>query len=447
MFDLFASGLAVAWLQKAEVRVEAASGWLTWQGMPYIGTVVPAEPEIGKGIDRYLTTLKDLGSPAESQRIWVENSGNLIIDRNGRQPVPVASLTKAATSLAALQKWGIDHRFITQIGIDGKIVNGRLQGNLIVNGGGDPLFVWEDAIALAQTLNQMGIKEVSGDLIVTGNFYMNYQANPAKAGALLRQGLTGKNLPQELLNTELKDVNIIKVPIARSLKIGLPKVVISGTVRQELFAANKVIPAIEHRSLPLVEIVREMNIYSNNEIAQMLADSVGGHQSVASIVGQITGVPSNEILLANGSGLGMENQMSPHAVVKIMQSLHKFVEPAGLTIGDLFPVAGRDRSGTMENRQIPAGTAIKTGTLREVSALAGVVPTQKRGLIWFAIVNKGGQIDRLRQEQDRLLKSWLTEWQSTPTNPRIVDRLRSTPAYLGDPGRNKILPLPSPSPQ
>jgi hypothetical protein len=67
-------------------------------------------------------------------------------------------------------------------------------------------------------------------------------------------------------------------------------------------------------------------------------------------------------------------------------------------------------------------------------------------LIWFAIVNKGGQTDRLRQEQDRLLKSWLTEWQAIPTNPRIVDRHRSTPAYLGDPSRNKILPLPSSPP-
>ena len=54
---------------------------------------------------------------------------------------------------------------------------------------------------------------------------------------------------------------------------------------------------------------------------------------------------------------------------------------------DFFPVAGRDRTGTMVDRNIPYGITVKTGTLWEVSALAGMIPTAERGPIWFAIIN------------------------------------------------------------
>ena len=41
---------------------------------------------------------------------------------------------------------------------------------------------------------------------------------------------------------------------------------------------------------------------------------------------------------------------------------------------------------------MPTATVMKTGTLNDVSALAGVMPTRDRGLVWFAIINRGTNV-------------------------------------------------------
>ncbi|MGD1851397.1 MAG: D-alanyl-D-alanine carboxypeptidase, partial [Cyanophyceae cyanobacterium] len=53
-----------------------------------------------------------------------------------------------------------------------------LVGNLIVEGGGDPFFVWEEAIAVGQALNRLGIRQVTQDLVLTGQFNMNFLPDP-----------------------------------------------------------------------------------------------------------------------------------------------------------------------------------------------------------------------------------------------------------------------------
>ena len=59
--------------------------------------------------------------------------------------MPAASLSKVAVTLAALETLGAEYQFVTQIGTNGSIQNGILQGDLIVEGSYDPFFVWEEA--------------------------------------------------------------------------------------------------------------------------------------------------------------------------------------------------------------------------------------------------------------------------------------------------------------
>ncbi len=103
---------------------------------------------------------------------------------------------------------------------------------------------------------------------------------------------------------------------------------------------------------------------------------------------------------------------------------------------DVFPVSGLDKDGTMWGRHIPLGTAIKTGTLRDVSALAGVMPTRDRGLIWFTIINRGSDVYGFRQQQDELLKRLSQQWGTLPTIPATS---LSTLGILGDSKRNEIV--------
>jgi serine-type D-Ala-D-Ala carboxypeptidase/endopeptidase (penicillin-binding protein 4) len=446
MLQLVSSGLVGMWLNVGGVNPAAVAPAqsMTWQGLPWITPPQVVEPKVEQTIAQYLQTLKAQGLDPQQQAVLLRTDGVQLIDRNGTVPVPAASLTKTATSLAAITTWGLDKRFETIISTNGKINQGTLEGDLIIKGGGDPLFVWEDAIALAQSLNQLGINRVSGNLLVADKFHMNYKADPQKAGEFLKQAFTGINLPPALLNTELKDVNIVKLPTAPNEKATkLPQVAILGQVIVTAEVPTTVTPLIRHQSLQMVDIIRQMNIYSNNEIAQILADSVGGAEQVMKIASTTAKFPPAEIQLINGSGLGVENRLSPRAVSQIFRTLHQTLQPANLNLADIFPVAGAEYIGTLKDRNLPAGTTIKTGTLNEVSALGGVLPTRDRGLVWFVIVNKGSQIAKLRQQQDTLLNSLVQTWGAVKPAPLVVTKHDRAPAYFGDPARNvAIIPKP-----
>jgi serine-type D-Ala-D-Ala carboxypeptidase/endopeptidase (penicillin-binding protein 4) len=442
MLDLLASGVANDWLQTNQIlpaKYDPIPLVSTWQGLPLLNPPLAADPQLQKSIEQYLTTLKAMGLNPDQQGIWLQTDSTQLVNHQAGILLPAASLTKSATTLAALTTWGFEKRFDTNIAMTGTIQGDTLVGDLIVQGAGDPLFVWEDAQALAHTLNQMGIQQISGNLQIVGDFAMNYQRDPQKAGNLLKQGLSGATLAQSLSAEQLKDVNVIQSQSAKLASLGKFQVKVAGAVLVTPTLPSEARPMIRHRSLPLLDIIREMNIYSNNEIAQTLADSVGGHDTVMQITAKSAGFAPGEIQLINGSGLGVQNQIAPHAVSQIFRAIHRLARQQQLTIADLFPTAGTDHKGSMLDRKMPLGTTVKTGTLNEVSALTGALPTRDRGLVWFTIINRGTQIAQLRQQQDHLLQNLLTQWGQPADMPWGITRHNTTPPYLGDPGRNEIV--------
>jgi serine-type D-Ala-D-Ala carboxypeptidase/endopeptidase (penicillin-binding protein 4) len=441
MFDLLASGVANEWLQTNKIlpaKYDPVPIVSTWQGLPLLNPPLAADRPLQTAIDQYLLSLKAMGLNPAQQGIWLQTDSVPLVSQQANALLPAASLTKSATTLAALKTWGFDKKFDTNIAKlpDSKIQGDTLVGDLVIQGAGDPLFVWEDAQALAQTLNKIGIKQVSGNLQIVGNFAMNYQRDPQKAGELLKQGLSGATLAQSLTAAQLKDVNVIQ---AQTNKLaGKFQVKIAGAVLVTTDLPQNAEVIIKHRSLPLPDIIREMNIYSNNEIAQMLADSVGGQEKVMEITASAAEFTPSEIRLINGSGLGVQNQIAPHAVSQVFRAIHRLARPQNLTVADLFPASGTDSKGSMLDRKMPTGTTVKTGTLNEVSALTGALPTRDRGLVWFTIINRGTQIPQLRQQQDRLLQTLQTNWGQPTVSPWGIARHNMTPPYLGDPDRNEI---------
>ncbi|WP_170386028.1 D-alanyl-D-alanine carboxypeptidase/D-alanyl-D-alanine endopeptidase [Ruegeria atlantica] len=84
----------------------------------------------------------------------------------GDQGLPPASVAKALTALYALDVLGADYRFETALMADGPIVNGILDGDLILVGGGDPLLDTDDLATMAANLREAGITEVRGSFKV-----------------------------------------------------------------------------------------------------------------------------------------------------------------------------------------------------------------------------------------------------------------------------------------
>lgn len=315
MLQLFGSGLISLWLDMAGVRALPldALEFLTLHSRPGL-VLAPDRSSVGVTIvQQYLKKLKALGLTQANQGVWIQSGPVLIANNQGTAPLSAASLTKIATSLAALKTWGPDHRFETLISATGPIKNGVLQGDLVIQGGGDPFFVWEEAIALGNSLNQLGIKRVTGNLVIAGNFAMNYQFNPTQAGELLLQGLDAQ------LWSSAAAAQYLNLPQGTPR----PQVVISGSVQMATLLVPKQILLLRHHSLPLSQILQEMNIYSNNEMAEMLAQLLGGAQFVQSSAAKAAAVPQSEIQLVNGSGLGVENRISPRAVCAMLMAIQR----------------------------------------------------------------------------------------------------------------------------
>ncbi|MEO0925742.1 MAG: D-alanyl-D-alanine carboxypeptidase [Cyanobacteria bacterium J06643_13] len=384
-----------------------------------------ADRQSQKAVDNYLRNLTGAGLDRDRQGIWVQSGWDVAASNLGKMLLPAASLTKIATTLAALSTWGAEHQFPTNIYVTGEVDNGVVAGDLVIEGNGDPLFVWEEAIALGNALNRLGVREIQGNILVTDKFYMNFAAKSLKAGELLQQALNYNLWQSEVTQQYLQMPSGTKQP----------EILIAGQVK-----TIKRVPAnarllIRHRSLPLAEILRQMNIYSNNKMAQMLADLVGGADIVAQTSAEVAGFSIEEIKLINGSGLGEENQISPRAVCQMLMAINRLLEFADYSTADLFPAAGRDIVGTLQGRGLPTGTAIKTGTLDNVSALAGVISTRDRPNVYFSIINYGRPTRYLRQQQDSLLNELVQPWQLEKSNSNLVQEKLW---YLGDPQRNKL---------
>ncbi|NEP55603.1 MAG: D-alanyl-D-alanine carboxypeptidase [Symploca sp. SIO2G7] len=388
------------------------------------------ESAIQQQIEQYIDGLAATGFAQENHGIWIQAGDRLLANHQGTIPLPAASLTKVATSLAALSTFGAEHQFITLISTNGSIEDGVLKGDLVIQGGEDPFFVWEEAIAVGNLLNQLGIKQVTGDLVITDKFYMNFEFDPLKSGNLLKQGLNSQ----------------IWTPEAQAQYQTLPpdtptpQVAIQGSVQVIPSTPGNLQPLVRHYSFPLVELLKKMNRYSNNKMAEMLAEAVGGAQVVAQKSAEASGVPQTEISLINGSGLGEANRISPRAVCGMFLAIERYLESNNLTVGDVFTIVGQDK-GILDERQLPQLSVVKSGSLNNVSALAGALPTQQQGTVWFATINIGQNLSGFRAAQEALLQELLQQWgavQSLPEeltpNPGISSKTSSSEILIRNGG-------------
>lgn len=407
----------------------------TWES-PWLQQRLAADPAAETILDGYMADLVSLGFSADQQSVAIDVGRYPVARHQAKRRLPAASLTKVATTLAALETYDVNHQFETFVGWQGTISNGVLQGDLIIKGAYDPLFVWEEGIALGNTLQQIGIQQVTGSLIVIDQFVMNFNTDPQESGELLKQAMNSATWGWEV------DKQYATLPPGTpkpSLQIQGPVTIASSATTIDQASGW----LVRHKSLPLAVILKAMNIYSNNVMAEMVANLSGGPANVVKIAEQI-GVAPGEISLINGSGLGEDNQLSARAVVTLMQAIQTRLQPHGLNFADLFPVSGTD-IGTLIDRTIPANASVKTGSLAVVSALAGVFPTETKGPVWFAIINYGSGLDTLRSRQDRLLAALEKQWgkaEQTPQQIKATLQFNQDPYRLGDPKRNEIIQSP-----
>jgi len=143
-------------------------------------------------------------------------------------------------------------------------------------------------------------------------------------------------------------------------------------------------PAFTLKSPTLAEVIRDINKYSNNVMAQQLyltlgRGSAGGDtRSTASFAASNALVQSwwaqrfgasDAPVLENGSGLSRQESISANALGQLLQAA--YAAPTMPELMASLPVAGQD--GTLKRSNTSTSAHLKTGSLNNVLAIGGYV--------------------------------------------------------------------------
>ncbi len=390
------------------------------------------------------------------------------------EPMNPASVMKLPTTMAALDRLGPAFTWSTPLWLNGTLNGSVLEGDLVIQGRGDPKLVVERLWLALRKLRQMGLREIRGDIVLDnrafalaevdpgefdGEALRPYNARPAALLLNFRSSIISvvpdpaAGVARIVLDTPLAQTEHDRsVPLAaagtacgdwrgglkarfepRRLRFagsypvacgeqhwpvadaepasydarllqGLWQELggtLSGRVREGAAPEGQP-PTLELRSPPLAEVVRDINKFSNNVMAQQLfltlalqarsgaaASTPVTEQAARELLGQWladrTGALDGAVVVDNGSGLSRRSRLPARRLARLLQQAAD-----GPHFGELLaslPISGLD--GTLRRSRAPSGRAhLKTGTLREVMALAGYVLSDTgRRYLFVAVVN------------------------------------------------------------
>jgi len=111
--------------------------------------------------------------PHDTLSLFVQDldSGEELLKWQDDAPRNPGSTIKLLTTLVALDVLGPTYRWDTNIYALGKVENGTLIGDLLIEGHGDPFLVTERVWQLLRRLRQTGIRKIDGDLLIDDSYF------------------------------------------------------------------------------------------------------------------------------------------------------------------------------------------------------------------------------------------------------------------------------------
>jgi D-alanyl-D-alanine carboxypeptidase/D-alanyl-D-alanine-endopeptidase (penicillin-binding protein 4) len=342
----------------------------------------------------------------------------------------LASNVKLFTTAAALDRFGVDGTFETQVVSDsGLSPDGVLKGDLWLRGGGDPAFgslayvrkhygaaagSIED---LVDQLSGLGVTAVRGGVhgdesrfdAIRGVHDSGYRVSPW-VGPLSALSF---NHAYDTHGFQSSPAGYAADQLRQTLK--------ADDITPGHAAATSAAPATgvvlaNVESPPMSTLVSITNKDSDNFFAETLVKDIGREASgVGSTSAGVRAVRAfaasagAQVQLVDGSGLDRGDRASPQAVVRLLLSERKQPEFPALLAS--LPIAGVD--GTIYNR-MRTGAAkrncqAKTGSLTGVSALSGFCTTRSGRTVAFSFLMNGISVSYARTLQDRMAQA-LAGW-------------------------------------
>ena len=412
-------------------------------------------------------------------------SGREVLAHQEHLPVNPASLAKLLVTAAALEQLGPAWSWVTPVWLQGPVQGGVLEGSVHVRGTGDPKLVVERVWLLLRRIQQAGVREIRGDIVLDSSAFAlppgspaDFDGQPARAynvrpAALLLNyhvvtytfvpdpaaGVARVIAEPELAATAFdRSVPLAAGPcedwagaIRPSFEPGRTRFAgrypaacgvlswpvadpqpatynarlvealwremggrLGGRVREGSAPAG-VPPSFELRSPPLLEVVREINKFSNNVMAENLALTLAAQAVGATapatpalarehlrrwLAGKAGELPAQTVV-DNGSGLSRATRMSAAQLALVLQ--RAFDSPTMPELMSSLPISGVD--GTMRRSRASAGRAhLKTGSLDDVAGRAGYVLSDSGRRYAFVAVVQHERAGAARPALDALLQ-------------------------------------------
>jgi D-alanyl-D-alanine carboxypeptidase/D-alanyl-D-alanine-endopeptidase (penicillin-binding protein 4) len=200
---------------------------------------------------------------------------------------------------------------------------------------------------------------------------------------------------QRTRHTELAGLSTFSVTATAEARGGGDELLHTSLPNQTMVLAS-------YESKPLIEDLRVVNKVSQNLHAEILlrllarekgtAPTVGnGLEVLRGFLGKV-GIPSDQYVFYDGSGLSRQNLVTPHAMVMLLT--YAANQSWGKEFRDTLPLAGVDGSladrlkGTIAQGRVYA----KTGSLGGVKSLSGYATTNHGDQIAFSILSNNSNV-------------------------------------------------------
>jgi D-alanyl-D-alanine carboxypeptidase/D-alanyl-D-alanine-endopeptidase (penicillin-binding protein 4) len=345
---------------------------------------------------------------------WVADAadGKTLYTMNADTRRTPASVEKLLTTTTALERIGDSEHLETRVSHDGTLdEDGVLEGNLYLQGSGDPSFETSDLALLATRVRNAGVTDVTGRVYGDESYFdsrrgpwgfqTSRDVGPLSALSLNEGTLRGfgggfqANPPSFVAQRLDAWLDIRGVDVARAPRAG--------------DSPRTTEPVAAVQSPSIAALVRWTNHISDNYYAEMILKGLGARSgnagstaAGASIVRKFQeGLGVNSTVI-DGSGLSRGNSISPHAVGRLLIAAQ--ARPWFDSFYRSLPMAGR--KGTLRKRMRHTAASgrcrAKTGTLRGVSGLAGYCRSRAGRRFVFALLMNGVNIYRARAAQDRI---------------------------------------------
>ena len=307
---------------------------------------------------------------------------------NERQALRPASTMKVVTAVAALDRLGGSHQFLTKLYYTGEVQDSTLYGDLYCVGGFDPAFNSDDMRAFVESVQQMGVDTIRGRIVADRTM---------KDGDLFGEGWCWDDDNPKISPLSLgRDIDFLERFVKELSNEGI---VLDIRLSEGSLPSEARILCSRFHTMD--QILQRMMKMSDNFCAEamfyQIASSIGRRpakaKDAASVIKQLiqkVGNGKNPYRIADGSGLSLYNYVTPELETRLLRYAYRNKNIYEHLLPSL-PIAGWD--GTLKTRM--KGTAAegnvkaKTGTVTGVSALAGYCTAANGHQLCFSMINQG----------------------------------------------------------